>query len=177
VLAERRKWRREQTIRWDERRVSAYMEYAHAIKKVISISSQLAAQKGHPVEHHFMAPEYGLTNLAAAEEARTVCWEAVLLLGSSEMVLAGRRWHETVFQLELIASGQPAALSWDLAVKAASEARGRFYEAARKDIGIGISAPEHFEWQIGSPPPAVTSHRPERIDTSASLDDEGRPTT
>lgn len=77
ALTERRKWRREQSIRWDERRVGAYMEYASAVKKVISIASRLAVQDGQQVEHHFMAPEYRLADLEAAEQARTVCWEAM----------------------------------------------------------------------------------------------------
>lgn len=33
ALTERKRWQRQLTVRWDERRVIAYMEYAHAIKK------------------------------------------------------------------------------------------------------------------------------------------------
>jgi hypothetical protein len=43
VLYERRKWRREHSVRWFERRATAYMEYAHAIKKVVWVAAQLAA--------------------------------------------------------------------------------------------------------------------------------------
>lgn len=103
ALTERKRWQRQLTVRWDERRVIAYMEYAHAIKKVISICVKLASQHGIVSEVYFMAPDYSRADLAAAEEDRTVCWEAVLLFGSDEAIIAGREWHESVFRLELIA--------------------------------------------------------------------------
>lgn len=64
---------------------------------------KLASQHGIVSEVYFMAPDYSRADLAAAEEDRTVCWEAVLLFGSDEAIIAGREWHESVFRLELIA--------------------------------------------------------------------------
>jgi hypothetical protein len=169
ALSERRRWHREQAVRWDQRRVTAYMEYAHAVKKVISIAMRLAAQRGVTADQHFMAPEYQLADMAAAEEARTVCWESVLLLGSDEAVQAGRRWHECVFRLELVASGQPADMSWAEAVQATSVARGGFYAAAKRDIGLDVRELSDYEWQIGdfwnhltttSPDPGAPSDAP-----------------
>jgi hypothetical protein len=149
VAAERRRWRREQSVRWDDRRVSAYIEYAHAIKKVISAAVSLAAQRGiNPDES--LASGVEPADLAAAENERTIKWEAVLQLGTEEAVIAGRQWHESVFRLQWIAYGRPTDMTWDEAVEATGRARRRFYEVTRRDIGMAASkAPESYEWQTG----------------------------
>ena len=76
-------------------------------------------------------------------------WEAVLLLGSSEVVIAGRKWHQHAFSLERLAYGEPTEVSLKEAVKAIGQARRHFYEAAKRDIGVEIGdAPETYEWQL-----------------------------
>ncbi|MEU4575639.1 hypothetical protein ACBI99_41595 [Nonomuraea sp. ATR24] len=151
ALTERTRWKRQLATRWDERRVIAYMEYAHAVKKTISICMKLASQRGVGAELNFLAPEYSKSDLAAAEEERTISWEAVLLFGSDEAIVAGRKWHEAVFRLELIADGQEADLTWDLAVQATSRARGEFYRVVKREIGMrGAGAPGTYEWQLST---------------------------
>ncbi|MCG5213047.1 hypothetical protein [Streptosporangium sp. KLBMP 9127] len=127
------------------------MEYAHTIKKTISICVKLASQRGVGVDLNFLAPEYSDADLAAAEEDRTVNWEAVLLFGSDEAIIAGRKWHESVFRLELIASGQEADLSWDLSIKATSRARGEFYKVVKREIGMReTGTPGTYDWQLNT---------------------------
>lgn len=147
--AERARWRRTQSVRWDDKRLTAYAEYAHAVKKVISISVRLAAHRGIHQDLDVLSPEEGVPALAAAEEERTMKWEAVLLLGADRTVVAARTWHDSVFRLQRIASGASVDLSWAQAVEAASQARRGFYEAAKRDIGIAVGdAPESYEWQL-----------------------------
>ncbi|MER5395410.1 hypothetical protein [Streptomyces sp. NPDC002599] len=125
------------------------MEYAHAIKKVISICVKLASQQGIASEVYFMAPDYTRADLAAAEEERTVCWEAVLLFGSDEAIIAGRKWHESVFRLEIIACGAEADRTWNHAIRATSRARGEFYQVVKREIGMtGPGNPGTYDWQI-----------------------------
>ncbi|MEV0820178.1 hypothetical protein [Nonomuraea rubra] len=151
ALTERKRWKRQLATRWDERRVVAYMEYAHSIKKTISICVKLASQRGVGAELNFLAPEYSDADLAAAEEDRTVSWEAVLLFGSDEAIAAARRWHEAVFRLELMATGQEADLSWDLAIKATSRARGEFYRVVKREIGMReTGASGTYDWQLST---------------------------
>lgn len=151
ALTERKRWKRQLATRWDERRVLAYMEYAHAIKKTISICVKLASQKGVDADIKFIAPEYSDEDLAAAEEMRTVSWEAVLLFGSDEAIVAGRKWHEAVFRLELIAAGQETDLPWDRAIEATSRARGEFYRVIRREIGMTVTgASGTYDWQLGT---------------------------
>jgi hypothetical protein len=160
--AERARWRRSQAVRWDSLRLTAYAEYAHAIKKVSSVAVRLAAHRGIHPDIDALPPEEGIPALAAAEEERTMKWETVLLLGTDTTVLAARAWHESVFRLQRIASGADAGIGWPQAIATASKARRRFYEAAKADIGIAIgAAPESYEWQLAKLVP-VTEETPER---------------
>lgn len=160
--AERARWRRTQSVRWDERRLTAYAEYAFAVKKVISLSVRVAAHRGIHPDLDGLPPEEGLPALAVAEEERTVKWETVLLLGTGSTVVAARAWHESAFRLQRIASGAETDLSWSEAIDAVSKARRGFYEAAKADIGIAIGdVPESYEWQIGRLFPLDTAS-PER---------------
>jgi hypothetical protein len=136
-------------VRWDEKRLDAYAEYAHALKHVISIALRLTSDSHTSSGTQRVSPEDELAILDAAEEERTIRWEAVLLLGSNEVVIAGRRWHECVFRLERLAQGQPSDMSLSEAIDATGKARREFYEAAKKDIGIDVGAsPEAYEWQL-----------------------------
>ncbi|MGH3864493.1 hypothetical protein [Actinokineospora sp.] len=154
-VAERSRWRRTQSVRWDDKRLAAYAEYAHAVKKVISISVRLAAHQGIHQDLDKLAPEEGLGALALAEEERTMKWETILLLGTDHTVVAARAWHDSVFRLQRIASGVDVESSWGDAVGAVSRARRGFYEAAKADIGITVGdAPESYEWQLAKLVPA-----------------------
>lgn len=176
ALTERKRWLRQQAARWDERRVVAYREYAHILKKVISISMGLAQQQGMQVGVFSMAPEYQLADLAAAEEERTVCWEGVLLFGSDEAIVAGRQWHDCVFRLETLAAGKKCDMTWETAIKEVSRARGHFYQTIRKDIGVSVAADpgSHYDWRIGAAPwqPGVPSRLPVTADHSAGVLEE-----
>jgi hypothetical protein len=94
-------------------------------------------------------PEADLAALDAAEEQRTVKWETALLLGSSEVAVAARTWHQCVFRLERLAHGQPSDMSVAEAIGAVSGARRNFCEVAKRDIGVAIGgSPEAYEWQL-----------------------------
>lgn len=146
--AERARWRRAQAVRWDEKRLTAYSEYAHAMKKLISIAVQLASTRGVHPDAGTVTPDKDVPTMAAAEEERTSKWEAVLLLGSGDVIVAARGWHNAVFRLQRIAAGL-AEESWAEAVQAVSLARREFYQAANKDLGIAIGDdPASYEWQL-----------------------------
>ncbi|MFV2102973.1 hypothetical protein [Micromonospora sp. LOL_024] len=40
-LTDRSRWRRSQTVRWDERRLDAYAEFARVLKEVHTIASRM----------------------------------------------------------------------------------------------------------------------------------------
>ena len=146
---ERGRWRRQQAVRWDERRIVAYTEYAHAVKKVISIAVRLAAARGVHDDGSWFRGEATEAELIAAEEERTTAWEAVLMLGDESVVAAAREWHQVAFHLMRLAAGRPAELTWSEAVRAAGRTRGRFYAAARTELGVKLGgSSEPYEWQM-----------------------------
>jgi hypothetical protein len=152
--AERAKWRRSQSVRWDEKKLTAYAEYSHAVKQLISAATRLEDQRrsdGEGVTSADAASTIaaGEAALAAAEDERTMKWESVLLLGSSDVITAARAWHQSAFRLEWIALGRATDMPWDEAIASVSRTRRAYYEAAKADLGIGIgSAPEAYEWQL-----------------------------
>lgn len=150
AATERSRWRRQQSVRWDETRLAAYTEYANAIKKLISVSVRLAANRGVYPDDDWFAREVTIADLAQAEENRTVKWETVLMLGNDRVIIAGREWHQKVWRIMRIACGQTSDLSWREAIEGAGLARRRFYEAAKADLGVDIGeSAEVYEWQMG----------------------------
>jgi hypothetical protein len=79
---ERSRWKRQQKVRWDDRRMAAYADYGNAVKNVIQLSCRVLAAQGLPANVDPLPGEAGLQQLAAAELERAARWEAVLLLGS-----------------------------------------------------------------------------------------------
>lgn len=98
TAAERARWRRDQTIRWDAKRMEVYAEYGRAVKRVTDLAVRIAMARGVRVSQmtgrESLQPDEGLPVLAQAEAERGAIWESVLLLGSPEAVSAARRWHE-----------------------------------------------------------------------------------
>lgn len=148
-MQERSRWRRLQAVRWDERRIAAYTEYAHAIKKTISIAVRLAATRGVHRDDSWFRAGGTEAELIEAEEERTTKWEAVLMLGDESVVAAAREWHQATFRLMRLAAGQSADMTWNEAIAAVSQVRGRFYAAARADLGVKLGgSSEPYEWRM-----------------------------
>lgn len=136
-LRDRAQWTRAQSVRWDERRIDAYAQYARALKDVHQISLRLVApdrpeSRATPIDR-----EAGLTMLAQAYSEQTKAWEAVLLLGDAATVTAAREWRKAVEQLELTARGRRLdGFEWDPALQRVNAGRDGFYEAARAGLAV-----------------------------------------
>ncbi|WP_255495334.1 hypothetical protein [Nocardia sp. GTS18] len=139
ALTERAKWRRTQQSRWDDRRLVAYSEFAHALKNYSVVSMRMAAARGFPSSGQAIPAEEGEGLLLEADSEKTLKWEMVLLLGSPEAVAAARAWNKAVWELSLVARG--AEISHEdyiRAFEAAGHKRNAFYECARNDLGVRI---------------------------------------
>jgi hypothetical protein len=159
---DRSRWRRTQSVRWDERRLAAYTEFARAVKGVYAAASRLAAAR---IPRLTMTPvdrETGLAMLTEANNERTRAWEAVLLLGDEATVRAAAEWRRAVWQVERIAVdpalGTP---DWIAAVRDVDQARDRFYTAARGSLSVSGGSVAQAPWlatapwsSYGSPAPA-----------------------
>ncbi|MBQ1024711.1 hypothetical protein [Micromonospora sp. C95] len=128
-LADRSRWRRNQTVRWDERRLDAYVEFARALKETHTIASRLTG--GH------LDRDAALAELAEADFRHTLAWENVLLLGDAPTVAAARAWRDSVWQVERLARDGQADADRPTLLHRANEARDGFYRAARGGLGVG----------------------------------------
>jgi hypothetical protein len=147
---ERSKWKRSQSVRWDERRLVAYSEYAAAVKTLITIAWRIGAARGLPSIGAPLGVEEGLPLLADAEATRGAKWETVQLLGDPDTVNAARRWHMCAWKLNRFARGELAGADEFLATYSeAGTARDHFYRAARASLNVGAG-----ELPVG-PPPAL----------------------
>ncbi|MGW1227069.1 hypothetical protein [Streptomyces sp. NPDC001478] len=146
-LTERRKWRRQRDERWDEKRFETYGRYANALKAQLRIAQRIGAAVGFSDVTDPLEPAEGLPLLADAESQRATEWESVLLVGDAATIAAARRWHESVWTVELlIREGPVDAEMWTRAHQLASAARDAFYLSARRDLGINGAPPPSGQW-------------------------------
>ncbi|MBG0566023.1 hypothetical protein [Actinoplanes aureus] len=146
-IADRSRWQRQQAVRWDERRLQAYIEFANAVKEVhtyaLRVADLNALRQGVDREH-------ALARIEEADIRRTKTWESVLLLGDAASVTAGREWRAAVTDIARYARGlTPAEFDLAAAIDHANETRDRFYQAARASLGIrGVAVPQS-DWLAG----------------------------
>lgn len=131
------RWHRSLETRWDEKRLTAYSEYADALKRYFALVGRVATARGYPTGVQPIDIDEGLAEMAEADAGKTVKWELVLLLGSPQAVAAGRGWTEAVWTLSHVACG--LAMTHADFIRLYEEAgrrRDRFYLCARADLGI-----------------------------------------
>ncbi|MEK8105561.1 hypothetical protein NKG94_11170 [Micromonospora sp. M12] len=104
-LADRARWRRGQSVRWDERRLDAYVDYAHALKESHAVALRLTADLRPGSYSHPIDRDEGLARLAEADARRTIVWENLLLLGDEATVVAAASWRDAIWQVERLARG------------------------------------------------------------------------
>ena len=140
-------------MRWDERRLEAYSEYAHAIKDVYKAASRLVTSRRPVPLAEPLDREIGLQFLEEARAQRTRAWETVLLLGDAATVRAARNWREAVWQVEQIATNpELAPAEWESSISAVDRARDSFYEAARGSLAVPGGSVAQASWLSSSAP-------------------------
>jgi hypothetical protein len=90
TLLDRARWRREEALRWDAKRLECYGEFGNAVKRVITVAERICAGLGLPNTSQVLDQAEGLPILTAAEEEQALKWEHVLMLGSPDVIAAGR---------------------------------------------------------------------------------------
>ena len=149
AAGESTRWRRDQRVRWDTARMQAYVEYGNAVKRVVHAASRLAVTRGFKHSSEPVQLDEGLAELNQAVADRTARWESVLLLGDPDTIIAGRAWHQCVWELEFFARGRLAGEDeWALALADFEQTRHEYYRCARKDLGVGTAVPT-----VSWPPP------------------------
>lgn len=158
-LNERTRWRRQQAVRWDEHRLTAYAEYAHAVKELAARYQMVAAARGlvsgpMPVE---LTPEV-LAELGELESRRSALSETLGLLGDTVANTASKTVDHCLWRLECLARGVAMEVeqSWDQAYLEFREARSRYVEHARASLGVSGSVARDVVWPAGWRPTAMS---------------------
>jgi hypothetical protein len=149
-LNDRAHWKRTRAVRWDERRLDAYAQFARALKEVHHVAMRLTAPQLQLTAEQRNAD---LLLLGQAEVERTKNWEGMLLLGDTATVQAGREWRWTVGELVLAARGRSTSdFDRETSVRAANLGRDRFYEAARAGLNVTGGTVAQAAWLDESRP-------------------------
>jgi hypothetical protein len=138
ALTESARWRRSLSVRWDKHRLGAYVAYTNAIKRNAMVVAQILAGEGIVKTIKPLDRPEGLADLAAVETERSTGFEAVVLLADTETIGAGLALNSVMWKMQAFARGEHpiTAEVWRETFLKYREARGEFYAAARRSMGV-----------------------------------------
>ncbi|MEE1759950.1 hypothetical protein [Streptomyces sp. SP18BB07] len=152
MRGEQVRFRQERATRWEERRLTVYADWARALKQSITLTYRVASHLGNDPHPHPLSPEEAAPLMAEATVARDPSGEALLLLGSPEVVDKARAWVVTVMRMEeFLRAGTRDPRAWQELLERQRGGRDAYYVAVREDLALppGHSA----RWQLQAPPP------------------------
>ncbi|MEU7057113.1 hypothetical protein [Streptomyces sp. NPDC046197] len=137
VRSDRDRFRREQAARWEERRLAVYADYARSLKKSVTLTYRVAAHLGNdPHPHPLPLPE-AEPLLAEATAARDPSGEALIMLGSPDVVEKARTWVVLVMEMErFLRDGRREPEAWQGLLERQRAAREGYYTAVRADLAL-----------------------------------------
>ncbi|MGW0736836.1 hypothetical protein [Streptomyces sp. NPDC002851] len=154
MRGDRARFQREQTARWEERRLAVYTDYARSVKATVTLTYRIAAHLGDDPHPHPLTPEEAAPLLAQALDARDPSGEALLMLGSAEVVEKARAWVLTAIEMEQFVGRRthdPDA--WQALLARQRVGREGYYAAVRRDLTL---PPGHSgRWRLPVPRPEV----------------------
>ncbi|MFF4350086.1 hypothetical protein [Streptomyces sp. NPDC001530] len=137
VRGDQARFRREQVARWEERRLAVYADYARALKKSVTLTYRVASHLGNDPHPHPLSPEDAAPLLAEATFARDPSGEALVLLGSPQVVEKARAWVVLVMEMEQFLrerTHDPEA--WQALLERQRAGREGYYRAVREDLAL-----------------------------------------
>ncbi|MDN3027402.1 hypothetical protein [Streptomyces sp. S.PB5] len=149
VRSDGARFRREQSARWEERRLAVYADYASTLKQTVTLACRAASHLGNDPHPHPLSPEEATPRLAEATLARDPAGEALLLLGSPRVVEKARAWVTVVLEMEqVLRDGTRDPAAWRALVERHRVGRDGYYAAVREDLALppGLSV----RWQLPS---------------------------
>ncbi|WP_369176141.1 hypothetical protein [Streptomyces mutabilis] len=137
VRSDQARFRRETAARWEERRLAVYADYARTLKTSVTLTYRIAAHLGNDPHPHPLAPREAAAAQAEAALARDPAGEALLLLGSKEVVEKARVWVVAVLDMERFLREEtrdPEA--WQVLLERQRAGREGYYTAVREDLAL-----------------------------------------
>ncbi|MET8246448.1 hypothetical protein ABZV31_19705 [Streptomyces sp. NPDC005202] len=137
VRGDRARFRREQAARWEERRLAVYADYARALKKTVTLTYRVASHLGNDPHPHPLSLQEAEPLLAEATIARDPSGEALIMLGSPEVVEKARVWVVSVMEMErFLREGRQEPEAWQALLEQQRAAREGYYAAVRTDLAL-----------------------------------------
>ncbi|GLW47422.1 hypothetical protein Stsp02_30840 [Streptomyces sp. NBRC 14336] len=137
VRSDQARFRREEAARWEERRLAVYSDYARSVKKTVTVTYRVAAALGCGTHPDPLALDEAKPLLAEANEGRDPAGEALLMLGSVDVVEKARSWVVTVMEMErFVREGRPDTEAWQALLDRQRAGREGYYTAVREDLGL-----------------------------------------
>lgn len=145
VRGDQARFRREQTARWEERRLAVYADYARTLKRAVTLTYRVAAHLGNDPHPHPLSPQEAAPLLAEAELARDPAGEALLLLGSPAVVEKARVWVVTAMEMErFLREGTHDPEAWQALLEQQRAGREGYYTAVREDLALPPGHPARW---------------------------------
>ncbi|NUR09807.1 MAG: hypothetical protein HOQ45_22695 [Nocardioidaceae bacterium] len=137
VRGDRMRFRREQTARWEERRLAVYADYARSVKKTVTVTYRVAASLGNDPHPDPLPLEEAKPLLADASTGRDPSGEALIMLGSPEVVDKARTWVVAAMKMErFVRDGRRDPEAWQALLERQRAGREGYYAAVREDLGL-----------------------------------------
>ncbi|MEU1050814.1 hypothetical protein ABZ400_37585 [Streptomyces sp. NPDC005897] len=137
VRSDRARFDRETAARWEERRLAVYADYARTVKTSVTLTYRVAAHLGNDPHPHPLTPQEAAPAQAEAAVARDPAGEALLLLGSKDVVEKARVWVVAVMEMErFLREGTRDPDAWRVLLEGQRTAREGYYTAVREDLAL-----------------------------------------
>lgn len=145
VRGDQARFRRERDARWEERRLEAYAEYARALKRSVTLTYRVASHFGNDPHPHPLSPAEAAPLLAEATAAGDPAGEALLLLGSTQVVEKARVWVSAAVEMQqFLRTETRDPEAWHALVERQRTGRSGFYSAVRDDLGLPPGPSTHW---------------------------------
>ncbi|MBC2868501.1 hypothetical protein [Streptomyces mexicanus] len=137
VRSDRARARTEWAARWEERRLAMYSDYARAVKKSVTLAYRVASHLGNDPHPHPLSLAEAEPLLTEAALARDPSGEALLMLGSPQVVDKARAWVVVVMEMErFLRAGRREPEAWQRLLERQRTAREGYYAAVRADLEL-----------------------------------------
>ncbi|MGV9455312.1 hypothetical protein [Streptomyces sp. NPDC003635] len=154
VRSDQARFRREEAARWEERRLAVYSEYARSVKKTVTVAYRVAAEQGSGTHPDPLSLDEAKPLLAEANDGRDPSGEALLMLGSVEVVDKARAWVVTVMEMErFVREGRPDPEVWQALLARQRAGREGYYTAVREDLGLPPGHSARWRLPVTQPVP------------------------
>ncbi|MFI1505399.1 hypothetical protein [Streptomyces sp. NPDC020597] len=160
VRSDRARFARERSARWEERRLTVYAEYARAVKKSVNLMYRVASHQGNDPHPYPLSPQEAAPQLAQATDGRDPAGEALVMLGSHDVVERARAWVTVVMDMErFLREGTHDPQAWQALLERQRAGREGYYAAVREDLDLPPGHPAR--WPTMAPPlPSATPPSP-----------------